>query len=404
VFPGNSTIADRKRPGLQALTVPRGQEKAAAQRQEWAELGDEMRGHVRLLLAGLASFALMGFAQALIGPTLPEARRLFALTQGQATLLITALWVGSALGVAVMYAFGPRVNPRHAVGLLTLGSAALAWQPAWAAMLLGALIFGVGNGMATGLFNPRVLRTYGSRGASMLSLLNAAFAAGAIVAPLIFVAVGGVSRSVFAMTAALCAVVWVLSGEKAGTHAVTIPAGRPGFRIHWPILVFGAVGVGIEASLIGLGPSALITAGATEEQAARLLSAFFVAFLLSRIVLGFMAHRVPSFMLFFAALAFTALSALAAALWAPGPAFVAMGIASGMFFPGFFVTASRKMGEDARVTPVILSAGLVGGIGAPLVLSALTSGLGDRGFFWLLFGIALPVAGLALLAMRGMAR
>ena len=134
------------------------------------------------------------------------------------------------------------------------------------------------------------------------------------------------------------------------------------------------------------------------------MSGFFVAFLLARVVLGVMAHRVPSFALYLAAMAWAALAALVAVLWAPGPAFVALGISCGMFFPGFFVTAARKMGDDPRVTPVILSAGLVGGISMPLVLSALSAGMGERGFFWLLLCLTVPASLAALLALRGMAR
>ncbi len=365
---------------------------------------DQMRGQGRLVFAGLATFVVMGFGQALIGPTLPEVTRIFVLPDGQAAVLVSALWIGSALGVGLMYRFGSKALPRHALALLALGAVALALRPVWGVMLAGAMVFGTGFGMATAIFNPRFLKAFGARGASMLSLLNAAFAAGAIVAPLVFVAVGGASRIVFAMAVGLCVLVWLFAGETDGGPAARVAVARPGFRIHWPIMVFGAIGIGIEASLIGLGPTALITAGESEIRAAQLLSAFFVVFLLARIVLGLMAHRVPSFAIYTAAMFWAALSALVAALWSPGAAFVAMGVSCGMFFPGFFVTSARKMGDDPRVTPVILSAGLVGGIGLPLVLAALTTGMGAHGFFWLLLGISLPTALAAVVALCSMAR
>ena len=73
-----------------------------------------------------------------------------------------------------------------------------------------------------------------------------------------------------------------------------------------------ADGFAFVASLIGLGSTALITAGESEIRAAQLLSAFFVVFLLARIVLGVMAHRVPSFAIYTAAMFWAALSALVA--------------------------------------------------------------------------------------------
>jgi MFS family permease len=276
---------------------------------------DNMRAAWRLLFAGLATFALMGFGQSLFGPTLPEATRRFLLPEGEAALLVSAQWIGSAIGVATMFVLSHRIVPRHALALLTLGAAGLAAQPAWGAMLAASVVFGVGYGMATASFNPRVLKAFGDRGASMLSLLNAAFAAGAIVAPLVFVWLGSASALVFALMAGGCALVWVFAGEPSGTAATTAPVARTGLRPHWPILAFGAISVGIEASLIGLGPTALISAGVTEAHAAQYLSAFFLAFLAARVVLGFTAHRVTPFAIYLAAMVWAAACALAAAVW-----------------------------------------------------------------------------------------
>ena len=48
----------------------------------------------------------------------------------------------------------------------------------------------------------------------------------------------------------------------------------------------------IAAALVGLGPTAMIHAGATETEAAEWLSAFFVAFLAARIWMTFWARQV----------------------------------------------------------------------------------------------------------------
>lgn len=356
-----------------------------------------------LLLTGLATFVLMGFGQALIGPALPEMTRLFDLQPGAAGMLVSAQWVGSAVGVAVMYGWSRHVSPRLALAMLALGGAGLAVQPAWWAVLVSAVVFGTGYGMATAVFNPRVLRAFGARGASMLSLLNAAYAAGAIVSPLAFVALDNSSRLAFGFAVVAYLAIWLLSAEREKAADAPRPV-QTGFRPHWPILIFAAIGIGIEASLAGLGPTALVRAGHGEEAAARLLSAFFLAFLLSRIGLGMVAHRFSSFTIYAAAIVLAVAAALVSVAGAPGPGFVAMGVSAGMFFPGIFVTGTRKMGDDPRVTPVILGAGLVGGIGMPVLLSALTAGMGPLGFFWLLLAITVPTALAALASLRGMAR
>ena len=194
---------------------------------------DQMRGEGRLVFAGLATFVVMGFGQALIGPTLPEVTRIFVLPDGQAAVLVSALWIGSALGVGLMYRFGSKALPRHALALLALGAVALALRPVWGVMLAGAMVFGIGFGMATAIFNPRFLKAFGARGASMLSLLNAAFAAGAIVAPLVFVAVGGASRIVFAMAVGLAYWSGFLPGK---------PTAARRRALRWPAPVFASIG------------------------------------------------------------------------------------------------------------------------------------------------------------------
>lgn len=158
----------------------------------------------------------------------------------------------------------------------------------------------------------------------------------------------------------------------------------------------------MEACLVGLGPTGLIRAGVAEATAAELLSGFFVVFLLARVGLVFAAHLITPFVLFTLSVALAAALALGAALGSPALFFVAMGAPAGLLFPSFYVTASGLMGEDSRVPPTIVAAGLVGGIGAPLILAPLMAGMGERGFFWLIFAILLALTLTTLLSGRRM--
>ncbi|OZA08950.1 MAG: hypothetical protein B7Y02_12205 [Rhodobacterales bacterium 17-64-5] len=227
------------------------------------------------------------------------------------------------------------------------------------------------------------------------------FGVGAIAAPLIFVAIGSHPGWSFGLTAALAVAIWAGAGA-AGRSAPVAAGAVQAFRPHWLIMGFGAVAIGVEASLVGLGPVGLIRAGVTEAAAAQLLSGFFVVFLLARLALVFVAHRIASFQLFTLAVTLAAVLALGAALWSPAVFFVAMGAPAGLLFPGFYVTASRLMGEDLRVPPTIVASGLVGGIGAPLVIAPLVTTLGERGFFWLMAGVLVTLAVAALLSARHM--
>ena len=360
-----------------------------------------MRAHAGILFAGVATFVMMGAGQALFGPVLPVYVRDFALSQTEAGLFVALLWVGCFLGVGFMYFKGALVGPRHTLAVMAAGTGGMAVSPNWWLTLLGGVVFGIGYGMATAVFNPRVMRAFGTKGPSMLSLLNATFGVGAIAAPLVFVWLGSDPAWAFGLVALVLAAIWLGAGA-AGRESVA-PAGEvKAFRPQWAILGFGLVAIGMEASLAGLGPTALIQAGIAEEVASQLLSAFFVVFLLARVVLIFVAHLVQPFVLYTVAVSSAAVFAVGAVVLSPAIFFVAMGASAGVFFPGFYVTASGKMGEDLRVPPTIVASGLVGAIATPLLLAPMSAALGDRGFFVLVSGILIAVSVAALMSLRRM--
>lgn len=363
-----------------------------------------MRTHAALLCVGVLTFILMGAGQSLYGPALPVYARAYDIGLGTAGLLVSAHWIGCAFGVGAMFVWGRFVTPRVVVVLMALGAALLATGAGWSVALLGGLVFGAGYGAATVVFNPRMLRAFGPRGPAMVSLLNATFGIGAIGAPLVFVALGNDPVLAFAVCAALAAALALAAGAAGGAEAVSASQGATAFKPHWPMLGFALIAIGIEASVIGLGPAALIKAGESETHAAQWLSAFFLAFLAARVSLSFVAHVLPSFTLFTLAMAGASLSCLGAAALAAGPCFVALGFFAGMFFPTGYVTASHKMGDHPWVAPAIISAGLAGGIALPLLIAPFLVALGAHGFFWLGSAVTAALTLLALANQRAMNR
>ena len=353
---------------------------------------------LRLLVAGLMSFVLLGAGQAVMGPALPVYQQRFGIDTGQASWLVSSLGFGSFSGLVGLYFFGHHVTPRRALLVMSSGAALLALSPSFLVSVAGGAVFGLGFGSVAALFNSRILATFGPRGPSMVSLLNAGYSIGAIAAPLMFVALGSNPALVFAAVAVLTALTVLITDAAAGERSAKVQRGGAGFRFHFPILGFGLVAIGIEVSLSGLGPTAMIRAGIAPPQAAALLSAFFLAFLAGRLVLTLLAERVPSFAVFTLACLSTALCSLGAALIDPAWFFVPMGLCAGLFFPGYFVTASRKMGDDVRVAPVILAAVQIGAVTGPLIIGRLLPLMGERGFFWLIAGTAL-VLGVTAVAL-----
>ena len=364
------------------------------------------RANVGLLLAGLGAFVLMGAGQSLYGPALPVFARGFGIGVGSAGLLISAHWVGTGVGVLAMFGLSRWITPRAALGVMAAGAAGVALGSAFGPgigfglTMTAAVVFGAGYGASTVIYNRRFMQVFGAQGPSMLSLLNAMFGIGAICGPLIFIA----ADSRIGPTYGAVAVVAALAVAAAGRPRRLVPVAemRSGFRFDAAILGFGLVAVGVEATLIGLGPTALIALGQTEDHAAQLLSVFFVAFLTVRLSMVALTALVPAFTLFTAALILACVSAFAAMLTGSAVFFVAMGVAAGMFFPTFYVTASRRMGDDDRVAPLIILAGLIGGIVAPVATGAVMARYGDVSFFAAI-GVEMGLASLlALAALRRM--
>jgi fucose permease len=368
-----------------------------------------LKANAALLFAGVASFILMGAGQSLYGPALPAFSRSFDISVATAGFLVSAHWIGCALGVAVMYIYTQRVTPRYVLAFMAAGAVLMALGPSFAVTLLGGVLFGAGYGAATVVFNPRVLAAFGPRGPAMLSLLNASFAIGAIAAPLVFVALSGQTRATLLLLAALVVGVWLFARNSSAapaphgapdagpnTAAHTAPLASAPFAPHWPILIFHACAIGIEASLIGLGPTALIRAGETEVRAAELLSMFFIGFLLARLSLIGIAHRFSAMTLATLAVAGAGVSALFGAMAAPALGFIAMGFFAAMFFPCLYVAASATMRGHPRTAVAIIAAGMVGGILAPVILSPVLPMLGERGFFWLVAGFCAVMVAAAI--------
>ncbi len=346
-----------------------------------------------LLSTGLSSLFIVGSGAAIFGPALVVFQHAFDITTTTAGLLISTLWIGCLAGVLAMYFKGGQITPRFPLAVLVLGSVLLALAPAWPAVLAGGVIFGFGYGGLAALYNARVLSAFGATGPAKVGMLNAIYSLGAILAPYGFTLMGGDLRPVFWAIAALSALTWVMSGTVGVTGLVPEAQGR-GFRLHLPILGFAVVSIGIEASLSGLGPTALIRAGIDEKTAAELLSLFFVAALAARVCLILLAHRFTDFGILVFALALATFCNLGAALISPAFFFPLAGAAAALFFQGVYVTAIRKMGDDPRVSPIILGTGLIGAVISPQIYARLMDVAGPHGFFW----IVSFVAGVATLA------
>ncbi len=363
-----------------------------------------------LLVTGALGFGMMGVGQSVYGPALPAWMRDFGLTQTAAGLILSAYWVGAIVAVVAMLRIGHRFPAWAAVALAAAGQAMIAFGPAWPVKVAGAALFGIGGGFATVVFNRRVLAAFGSRGPAMVGAINALYGVGAITGPMIYLALGADPDHSYAVTSAASLILCLYAWRAVAPEA---PLGKPDAQddtavsdraaIAAPaILAIGGIAIGLESILVGLGPSALIAAGMTEARAAGLLSGFFVCFLASRMSLLWLASRIASLRLLAGALMLTMVFALCATL-SPGLFFVLCGVPAGLYFPSYFVTASARLGRAAHVAPIIIVAGMAGGVVAPLIAGgAMTIGTRPGTAFFLTAAAGALVS--LVLALRGLSR
>lgn len=357
-----------------------------------------------LLATGLAAFVLLGMAQAIFGPVLPVYAATFGLEVASVGWLLSLFWGGCLASVIAVYFAPTRLGPKSGLALAAIGTALMALMGNWGLVLLGGALFGAGYGVIAAVYNPRVLSAFGPRGPAMMSLLNAIFTVGAIAAPQIFLTFDRDPALTF----------WLFSGFALLVLAITLAMGDTRIqaqaetgtlKINWAVLGFAALGIGMESSLVGLGPTALVIAGQSAEQATGLLSLFFVAYLVARLSLVFIANLVPAFALYLGAMALTAALAAGILLGAdPALLFPMLGFGCGFFFYGAYLTGLARMGASTRVSAIMLGAGLCGAILQPIIISQVLGQLGANGFFVIMLGLSACLTLAALLAAPGLMR
>ncbi len=356
-----------------------------------------------LFASGGMAFLLIGMLQALYGVALPAWSDTFGLAPGEGGTFLTLHGAGAFLAVLAGLFGLPILGLRLGLVLLAAGPSLIALGGSWPLTLAGGLVTGMGLGMLTAVVNRRFLSDFGAHGSGMVGLVNALSGLGAIASPLLFLVAGGQLGPLFWGIGAVAALTIALApADPSPPPARGLPDLR---QARVLILGFGLFAIAIEGALIGFGASALVDLGVSGAVAARLTSAFFVAFLLSRLSLYWLTRKVAPGLLVLAGLGGTAACAAVAALGAPAWGFVGAGLFAGATFPAFYVWAVGLLGSDPRMGSAILTLCLAGATLGPLTLRPLLAALGEGAVFGIVAvvgaALALVLAVVLRLVQRG---
>ncbi len=323
----------------------------------------------RLFVSGSLAFILIGIVGSLYGVALPAFGRVYGLAEGEAGLILTTHALGAVAAVLAATLGLPGLGARTAIALIAAGTAGIALMPGWPLTLAASAVVGAGFGLIATEVNRSFLAGFGPRGPGMVGLVNGISGAGLIAGPLLFVWSGGNLAALYGGMALLSGALvfaFIQTGTgPRGRASTPLLTGRAG------VLLLNHIAVCLEAALAGLGVTALIASGWSEEGAATLTAGFFAAFLLARVALYWVTRHVAADILFLIAAIGTGLSAGLAALGFEALGFIAAGGFVGLSFPAFFVWGTRLLGEDTRMSAAILLSGLTGMAVGPFIIGAI---------------------------------
>jgi fucose permease len=387
-------------------------------------------------VAALGAFLLIGSIDAAYGLLLRPIATRFGVSLPAAGTVISVYFAGALVSVPVVLAAFRRGPPHRvvvaALAVLAVGCLAISLAGAWLILLAAVLVSGLGFGATDFGLNQLGARTAADGRAARLTILNAAFGAGAILGPVIVSQLGEQALTAgFAAAAGLACVLAIglrgirerpapgvddlaagpvgfgplgdvplpASPEPAAPAAPTAPAApvapavgpaAPSLGPVTPgpqpaattrrrgLVALAGLGyllyVACEASVAGWIPAQLASVGYRTSFAAGVTSGFWAAMTVGRLLVVPVSRVVPARRIVLAAcvllLAVLTLTALPAA--APA-AYVAAGLAAAPVFPVGLAWVGAAFPGQRHATSWALTGALVGGVIGPAVVAAVVS-------------------------------
>jgi MFS transporter, FHS family, glucose/mannose:H+ symporter len=385
-------------------------------------------------VAALGAFLLIGSTDAAYGPLLRPIATRFGVSLPAAGTVISVYFVGALVSVPVVLAAFRRGSPHRvavaALAVLAVGCLAISLAGGWLVLLAAVLVSGLGFGATDFGLNQIGARTAADGRAARLTILNAAFGAGAVLGPVIVSQLGEQALTAgFAAAAGLACVLAIglrgirgrpvagaddlaagpvglgplgdvplpprpdppSSAPAAPAAPVTGPAASsPGPVTPGPgrqpaaltrrrgLVALAGLGyllyVACETSVAGWIPAQLASVGYHTSFAAGVTSGFWAAMTVGRLLIVPVSRVVPARRIVLAAcvllLAVLTLTALPAA--APA-AYIAAGLAAAPIFPVGLAWVGAAFPGQPHATSWALTGSLVGGVTGPAVVAAVVS-------------------------------
>ena len=359
------------------------------------------------IYSGISIFAVMGGFTSSYGVMVPYFREKFSLDLAQSGFIFFAHGVTALIGVVIGTITVSKLKAAYVGGLgaplMGLGAILIGTAPSWNITLIGVTVVGVGFGACDATISQFLSRGGSEKAVRLVNILNAGFAIGAVVGPILIA--GAVpdlfSQLLFAWAAVFFVVGYMFISNTSGylkrDHSTAKPDGH---KFVFSMLLLGiAFYVGVEVGASGWIPTYMIDKNYSAQMGATALALFFLSLAAGRILILPLAKKfsptqivLASSILIILSLFFIGSTSFALL------GFAIMGFVCGPVFPTAMVWAVRINPGDPRTAGFMMFAAIAGASISPSLMGIVMQRSGTEILAWLLM-----VPALLSLAVYGLA-
>ncbi len=334
-------------------------------------------------------FILMGAVTSLFGPLLVSFTHRFHLSLPSAGAALSVYFIGATLGVLPGWLGLKRLQGRLVLSFslvtIVLGAAGAAFSHSWILFLASVFLIGLGFGALDIGLNTLLARTALQGRAHRLSIGNAGYGVGAVICPLVIIALN--PNNFRLLFGGLAVIALVLSTLNGGVHAPPLRTEPMQYEItkmktqRRPILITFVVAyvlyVAIETSASGWMATQLHGVGYSESSGSLVTAGFWTGLAIGRLLGGPLYHRLSDKILILGGLALAIVVCAAAFFDSLAPyAYPLLGLIIASIFPMGLLWYTMLCPHDSDGLSLLILFMMIGGVAGPGAVSLLVSQFG----------------------------
>jgi MFS transporter, FHS family, glucose/mannose:H+ symporter len=334
-------------------------------------------------------FILMGAVTSLFGPLLQGFSHRFHVSLPTAGAALSVYFVGATLGVLPGWLGLKRLQGRVvltlALAVIAVGAAGAAFSHQWALFLASVFLIGLGFGSLDIGLNTLLARTALKGRAHRLSIGNAGYGVGAVICPLIIIALSPHNFPI--LFSGLCVLALILSTTNGGVHAPPLHTDPRQYEItkmkaqRRPILLTFIVAlifyVALETGVSGWMATEIHGIGYSQSVGSLVTAGFWTGMAVGRLFGGPLYHRLSDRKLVLGGLVLAVVLSLLALVNPIAPyAFPLLGLIIASIFPMGLIWYTTLCPHDSDGLSLLILFLMIGGVAGPGAISLLVSHFG----------------------------